>query len=84
MESSALEGARRNFVDTLVHGWDLARVLGLDATLEPSVAIAGLEVSRQIMTEALRGPGEPFAAEVAVAASASPTDQLVAFLGRQP
>ncbi len=73
-----------NFLDTLVHGWDLARALGRDVTLDPALATAGLGVARAVMTEQLRGPGKGFGPEVSVAAGASPSDQLVAFLGRQP
>ncbi|MGH8992219.1 MAG: TIGR03086 family metal-binding protein, partial [Acidimicrobiia bacterium] len=33
-----------NFVDTLVHGWDLARATGQDSTLDPELATAALEI----------------------------------------
>jgi uncharacterized protein (TIGR03086 family) len=82
--STALDGGRRNFVDTLVHGWDLATAVGLDATIEPALATAALEASELIMSDGLRGPGRPFAAPVQVGPGASPTDRLVAFLGRRP
>jgi uncharacterized protein (TIGR03086 family) len=73
-----------NFIDTLVHGWDLARATGQDATLDPALAGAALELSKVAIRDDLRGPGKPFAPIVDVSAGASPTDQLVAFLGRQP
>jgi uncharacterized protein (TIGR03086 family) len=94
----ALEGTRRlpigevpaemaagvNFIDTLVHGWDLATATGQDPALDPVLAGAALEFSRVAIRDDLRGPGKPFAPIVEVSAGASPTDQMVAFLGRQP
>jgi uncharacterized protein (TIGR03086 family) len=71
-----------NLVDTLVHGWDLAKALGLDPTLDPALAAAALEVSKLIMNDDLRRQGA-FAPLVTITGG-SPTDQLVAFLGRQP
>jgi uncharacterized protein (TIGR03086 family) len=72
------------FIDALVHGWDLAKALDLDPTLDPALATAALEASRMIMSDHLRGPNGAFGAEVSVGSTASPTDQLVAFLGRRP
>lgn len=84
LELPAIGTARRNFIDTLVHGWDLAQALGLDATLDPALAAAALEASHEIMSEDLRGVGKPFAPVMAVAEGAPPGDQLLAFLGRHP
>ena len=75
--------ARVNFVDTLVHGWDLAVATGQDATIDPALAGAALEFSQGFVTDELRGPGRPFRAPVAPPVGASPTDELVAFLGRR-
>jgi uncharacterized protein (TIGR03086 family) len=72
-----------NLVDTLVHGWDLAKALGLDPTLDPALAAAALEVSKLIINDDLRGPSKGFGPLVAIVGG-SPTAQLVAFLGRQP
>jgi uncharacterized protein (TIGR03086 family) len=73
-----------NFIDALVHGWDLAIALGLDATLDPELATAGLEISRQVIRDDFRGPGNGFGYVVEAPAGSSPSDQLVALLGRQP
>ena len=73
-----------NFVDALVHGWDLAKATGQDVTLDPVLAGAALEISKMVIRDDFRGPGKGFGLEVPVSAEASPTDQLVAFLGRQP
>jgi uncharacterized protein (TIGR03086 family) len=70
------------FLDSLVHGWDLARAVGADAEIDPPLAEAGLEVAQAFVSDQMRGTayGEP----VDVATGASPTDRLVAFLGRTP
>jgi uncharacterized protein (TIGR03086 family) len=72
-----------NVLDTLVHGWDLARATGQDETLDPELAAAALEIARQVVSDEIRGSGS-FDAPVAVSAAASPTAELVAFLGRRP
>jgi uncharacterized protein (TIGR03086 family) len=73
-----------NLTDTLVHGWDLAQATGQVPTLDPAVANAALEISKEFMTDAFRGPGNAFALLVPVSEDASPTDHLVAYLGRHP
>jgi uncharacterized protein (TIGR03086 family) len=40
-----------NFLDTLVHGWDLAKAIDVDPTLDPALAAAALEVARMVVTE---------------------------------
>jgi uncharacterized protein (TIGR03086 family) len=80
MPGHALAGI--NLLDTATHTWDLATATGQPAELPELVAGAALEASRLIVTPEIR-PGR-FAAERPVPAHASTTDQLVAFLGRQP
>jgi uncharacterized protein (TIGR03086 family) len=84
IELPANAAAGINFIDALVHGWDLATALHLDSTLDPELATAALEVSRMVIQDGFRGPGKGFGYVVEVPAGASPTDQLVAFMGRQP
>jgi uncharacterized protein (TIGR03086 family) len=83
MELPALAAAGINTVDALVHGWDLATATGQDPTLDPALATAALEFCRSAITDDIRGRGA-FGAIVPVSDEASPTDRLVAFLGRQP
>lgn len=75
--------ARINVLDTLVHGWDLARATGQDATLDPELAAVGLEIARQVVTDDIRASGA-FSPAVAVPGPVPATDELVAFLGRRP
>jgi uncharacterized protein (TIGR03086 family) len=72
-----------NFVDVLVHGWDLARATGQDAALAPHLAEPALEFSRAVVNDQLRHAGA-FGPEVVVSEHAPAGDQLVAFLGRTP
>ena len=83
-EMPAQVAANINFLDTLVHGWDLARAIGQDATIDPDLATAGLEVAHKVVVDSRRGPDLAFGPEITVPDSASPSDKLVAFLGRQP
>lgn len=80
MPGRALAGI--NLLDTATHTWDLATATGQPSALPDDVARAALEASVATITPELR-PGR-FAPEVAVPADASPTDKLVAYLGRTP
>ena len=71
-----------NLLDTATHTWDIAIATGQPTQLPAGVAEAALEAGRATITPDIR-PGR-FAAEVAVPSDAGPTEQLVAFLGRQP
>jgi uncharacterized protein (TIGR03086 family) len=72
-----------NFVDVLVHGWDLARATAQDAELPSHLAEPALEFSRGLVTDQLRSAGA-FGPEVVVPADAPAGERLVAFLGRTP
>jgi uncharacterized protein (TIGR03086 family) len=71
-----------NQADIATHVWDLARATGQPAELPDDVAAAALETTKGFMSPEVR-PGR-FGDEVSVAGDSSPTDQLVAFLGRTP
>lgn len=67
-------------LDILVHGWDLATATGQDATLEPDLAEQVLAFAHQAITDETRAPR--IGPEVGIAADATPTARLVAYLGR--
>jgi len=69
-------------LDTATHSWDLAQATGQESALDPACARLALDAARQIVNPDLR-PGR-FGPEVPVGDDAGPTEQLVAFLGRQP
>jgi uncharacterized protein (TIGR03086 family) len=69
-------------LDIAVHGWDLAKATGQDATLDDDLAEQVLAFGRVGVTDDSRGTR--IAAAVPVDDHASATDRLVAFLGRTP
>ena len=72
-------------METFVHGWDLAKGLGVDAEIDPTLAMIILDGVKQSPMSGMRSPeGSPFGLEVSVPDSATPTEKLVAFLGRTP
>jgi uncharacterized protein (TIGR03086 family) len=71
-----------NLLDTATHTWDLATATGQPSALPDDVATAALEASHAIVNDELR-PGR-FGPEVPAPAGATPTEALVAFLGRTP
>ena len=70
------------FVDTLTHGWDLAKGTGQDTTMPPGLADAAMGAIGGQLTPERRG--DSFKPEVEVPADASAQDKLIAYMGRQP
>lgn len=68
--------------DLLLHGWDLAKATGQDATMPDGLADAAYEMIQGRFTEEQRVG--VFAPEVAVAPDTSPQDRLLAYTGRDP
>ncbi len=75
-----------HFIDYVVHGWDVARTLGLGYQLEPDLLGVALAVAAAVPDDdrTRRRPGAAFAPPVSAPAGASPIDQVVALLGRPP
>lgn len=71
-----------NLLDTLVHGWDIATATGQPAELPRQASVDALAAARTIVTDQFRAT-VGFAPPAAVDDDASPTEQLVAFLGRR-
>lgn len=69
-----------SLIDTLVHGWDLAKATGQKADMPEDIAEAALAFSTKMMKEQRIGFGQP----VPVPEDASVTDRLVGWLGRTP
>jgi uncharacterized protein (TIGR03086 family) len=69
-------------VELTVHGWDIARTVGVDRPIPPALAEEILDLVSLFVSPADR-PGR-FAPPVRIAATARPGDRLVAFLGRDP
>lgn len=70
------------FSDQLLHGWDLARATGQDATMPGGLPEAAYElIHGQFTDEQRQGIFKP---EVQVGANASAQDRLLAYTGRDP
>jgi uncharacterized protein (TIGR03086 family) len=70
------------FVDQLVHGTDIARATGQEATIPPDLAEAAFGMVHGNLTDENRGTA--FGPAVAVPDDASIQDKLLAYLGRRP
>jgi uncharacterized protein (TIGR03086 family) len=69
--------------DNVVHGWDLARAVGLDESIDPEIANLLYMVSLS-QREAIRASGHFGPAEVQVPADADTQARLLGLLGREP
>ena len=70
------------FSDQLLHGWDLAKATGQDATMPAGLARASYDFIHGRFTDAQRtGVFKP---EVTVGNDASAQDKLLAYTGRDP
>lgn len=67
-------------VEIAVHGWDVSAARGRGSPIPPALATRMLRLSPLLVT----GREGLFATPVQVPAQASPSDQLVAYLGRHP
>ncbi len=72
-----------HIVETIVHGWDLAKATGQPTEIEPELYAFAWQSSKDI-DDSFRGPGRPFGPPVVAPPGASDTEKLVAWLGRQP
>jgi uncharacterized protein (TIGR03086 family) len=71
-----------NLLDTATHTWDLATATSQPTELPEPISAAATEAARTIVSAELR-PGR-FAPELPAPEDGSPTQRLVAFLGRTP
>ena len=72
-----------NLIDTTTHAWDIARATEQPDGLPDELATLVLNLTEGFLTDELR-TFAGFDAAVAVGADATPTERLVAFLGRKP
>lgn len=69
-------------IEITVHGWDISVACGARRPVPPGLAAVLLPIAPLLITPGIR-PGL-FADPVRLPSPASPGDQLIAFLGRQP
>jgi uncharacterized protein (TIGR03086 family) len=74
-----------HFIDYLVHGWDVAKAIGVEPALEPDLCAAVLRIGAGWPKGApsIWGPGAPFGYQVAVPGDAPPDQRMLGFLGRR-
>jgi len=70
-------------LELLIHGWDLARSTGQDATIPSDLAEAAFSMVDGKLTDEFREQAG-FKPPIEVPASASAQDKLLAYTGRQP
>ncbi|MEV6603765.1 TIGR03086 family metal-binding protein [Kutzneria sp. NPDC051319] len=74
-----------HLIDYVVHGWDVARSLGLDYTLPPATLDLALPIALSVPNDANRlAPDAPFAPALLVGDAPTPLDQILIALGRSP
>jgi uncharacterized protein (TIGR03086 family) len=78
-----------HLIDTLVHGWDVAATLGVQADygsqLDAEVVAAALTMSEQIPDDESReAPGAAFGHALPAPADADPWTRVLTLLGRDP
>ncbi len=78
--TSAAEYSGQLFLDTLVHGWDIAIGSGQDAGLDGELVTACIPLAR--MVRQLEDASNIFAAAIETKQDASPQTSLLALLGR--
>ena len=69
-------------IEIAVHGWDISRACGQHRPIPDALAASLLAIAPLLIPETARHP--LFGPPVTPAAHASPTDRLVAYLGRKP
>jgi uncharacterized protein (TIGR03086 family) len=74
-----------HFVDYVVHGWDVARAIGVAFELPNEVVAAVLPVALAVPDGEIRAAeGSPFRPAVATNGEVSDMDRILAHLGRSP
>jgi uncharacterized protein (TIGR03086 family) len=78
---SGSDYAAQLFMDSLIHGWDIAIATGQDTRLDPALVEACLPIAEQLTTQ-FRSAGV-FGDNLPVDAAADPQTRLLALVGRK-
>ncbi|MEV6304378.1 TIGR03086 family metal-binding protein [Actinoplanes sp. NPDC051861] len=75
-----------HLVDYVVHGWDVARSLGLTWELPDDVLRGALAIAEAVPDDAAtrKSPGAPFAPRLPEPPTADPLSRILTLLGRSP
>jgi uncharacterized protein (TIGR03086 family) len=79
---SGSDYAEQLFMDTLIHGWDIAKATAQDTRLDPELVAACLPIARQL-TSMFRSAGV-FGEDLPTSIDADPQTRLLALVGRTP
>ena len=78
---SGADYAAQLFMDSLIHGWDIAKATGQDTALDGDLVAACLPIAEELTT-AFRGSGA-FGENLSVGSDADSQTRLLALLGRR-
>lgn len=85
LQFPAAQAISFHFVDYVVHGWDVARSLGIPFDVDDDIAQAALFVATRVPDGPERlSPGAAFRPSVPRPAGATAVEQVLALLGRSP
>jgi uncharacterized protein (TIGR03086 family) len=70
-----------HFIDTVVHGWDVAKTIGVQYAPDEHLAATALKAMKRFPANR---PTPAFDVQVTIADDASELDKLVAYVGRDP
>jgi uncharacterized protein (TIGR03086 family) len=74
-----------HFIDTVVHGWDVAATIGVPLRYHPDLVAAALAQARAVPDGPFRGePGAPFGRPLTAAPESGPWQETLRWLGRDP
>jgi uncharacterized protein (TIGR03086 family) len=74
-----------HFIDTLVHGWDVAATIGFPLRYEPELEAAALAQARAVPDGSFRDePGAAFARPLSRTDGSAPWRETLLWLGRDP
>jgi uncharacterized protein (TIGR03086 family) len=71
-------------IDLYIHAWDLGAAVGIAVDLPAHVIDYAHAYLDPLPEEMVRGPDRAFAPQTGASADATPTEQLIAWTGRQP
>jgi uncharacterized protein (TIGR03086 family) len=81
-EYSGAEYVSQLLLDTVIHGWDVAKATGQDTRLDPDLVAACHPIAQEL-TAQFRSAGV-FGENLSVGQNADPQTELLALLGRRP
>jgi uncharacterized protein (TIGR03086 family) len=85
MKFPAAQAISFHFIDYVVHGWDVARSLGLPYLLDADLVLAALPVAEAVPEGERRlRPDAAFRPGLDAPGDADPLDRILAMLGRSP